>query len=551
MNSPLTERQRAQIIKSPLSIGAYIMPLKYGAGEDDYEFRADPFLLDIERNVMDAIADRKHRRFQAYNAPSQVTKSTTLEILTSLWTLTFWPNTRIIIVGYSDDLAIRSGSLIRDLIDDYGDVFGLAIDPRYDTKQEWRLAGHMGSVLSVGIGSRITGMPGDLIIIGDVIKNMEEAASQTTLDKIWEEYEGSIRMRMQKGGSILLGATRFSDQDPTGRLKTKMAEPDYKGDRWEFFSYKGIAEPEIDEEVADLSTWSDKLGRRFGEPLASRHSDPEIDEKNPEHWDEHHFYALKYTLSPFNFSCLVQQEPTSPTGGMFPADRWGWYDMDNVPRMVDKWRCWDLAASKGAGDWTVGGKVGKDEAEQVYILDIQRFREDPDQVLAKVKTVAAGDGVATPILIEEGRNGDGKTVISFYEKALRPYRVEAANADGSKETRAKPHSVIQQQGRSLLPRRLVGRDEDGNPIWQSPDWVPGFFYEHLKMMGDGRKGRHDDQIDVCAHAVNKMIDSAMVEMLIPGVGMHASGQVVNVDDDYDDDDGDQEVSEMSFPGVMV
>lgn len=521
----LSDAERARILKSPLSIGAYIMPLKYGAGEDDYEFRADPFLRIIERNAMDAIADRKHRRFQKYNAPSQVTKSTTLEILTPLWALTFWPNTRVIIIAYSDDIAIRSGSLIRDLIDEYGDVFGLAIDTRYDTKQEWRLAGHMGSVLSVGIGSRITGMPGDLIIIGDVVKNMEEAVSQATMQKIWDEYEGSVRTRLQKGGTILLGATRFSDQDPSGRIDTLMKDPNYKGDQWESFSFKGIAEPSFDEEVPDREAWRDLLGRRIGEPLASRHSDPDCDEKNPEHWERHHFYALKHSLSAFTFSCIVQQEPTSPTGGMFPPTCWQWFDPSDRPRMVATRRVWDLAASEGSGDWTVGGLVGKDADDNVYILDLERFRKAPNDVLEAVKVCAATDGVATPIMVEGSRNGDGKAVVAFYAKELRKYMVEPANADGSKETRAKPYSVMQQKGRVFLPRNADG---------SKPAWVEGFIDEHRKMMGDGRKGRHDDQIDVCAHAINAMLDAQMVEMLVPNVALAAAGHqfvVIDADDE--------------------
>ncbi len=550
----------AKRIGSPLRIGQLVLPLLWG--DDNFTFRADPFLRVMERNVMKAIADRKRRRFQAYNAPPQVSKSTFLEILTALWALAFWPNTRIILVAYSDDIAIKSGALVRDIIQNWGpQFFGMDIDPKYDSKQEWRLAGHMGGMLSVGIGSRITGQSGDLIVIGDVVKNMEEATSSTTLDKHWEEYQGSIRTRLQPGGTMLLGATRFSDQDISGRLAAQAKNPDFQGDRWETFSFKAIAEPTVDEQVeANDETWRDELGRRRGEPLTSRFSEPDKPEADPTTWDQHHFTAMQRTLSPFTFSCLYQQEPTSPTGGMFPPAKWGWYDMDNIPRMVSKRRVWDLAASEGAGDYTVGGLVGKDEEDRVYVLDIARFQKGPDEAMTEVKWRARTDGVATPIMIEEGRNGDGKTVVAFYQKALRNYTVTPANADGSKETRAKPHSVIQQQGRSLLPRRLIGTDPvTGAELWESPDWVPGFIDEHKKMMGDGRKGAHDDQIDVVAHAVNDMLDSEMVEIVVPGVAMHTTGgagQIVVYDDDEDDEDDEGEFvfdRDMldQLPGIMV
>ncbi len=512
-------------IKSPLSIGSVILPRLWGY-DDTMEFRHDPFLKVMELNVMDAIADRKHRRFQKYNAPPQVSKSTFLEILTTLWALTFWPNSRVILVAYSDDIAIKSGSLVRDIIQEWGPEFGLAIDPKYDSKQEWRLVGSMGGMLSVGIGSRITGQSGDLIIIGDVIKNMEEARSPGVLDKHWDEYEGSVRTRLQPGGTMLLGATRFSDQDISGRLDTKAAEPGYKGDLWESFVFKAIAEPAIDEDVEDDDEWRDLLGRRRGEPLTTRFSDPELPESDPSTWDRHHFQAMRNTTSAFTYSCLYQQEPTSPTGGMFPQDRWGWYDPKERPRMVAMRRVWDLAASEGSGDWTVGGLVGKDADENFYVLDIQRFQKGPDSALDEAILTAALDGVAVPIMVEGSRNGDGKTVVAFYAKALRKYSVEQANADGSKETRARPYSVLQQKGRVFLPRFADG---------SKPDWVKAFVEEHRKMMGDGRKGRHDDQIDVCAHAVNAMIDSSLVEMLMPHVGLKASNhRFVLIDPDADE-----------------
>jgi hypothetical protein len=87
--------------------------------------------------------------------------------------------------------------------------------------------------------------------------------------------------------------------------------------------------------------------------------------------------------------------------------------------------------------------------------------------------------------------------------------------------------VLQQKGRVLLPRF-----KDGS----KPDWVAPFVDEHRKMMGDGRKGAHDDQIDVCAHAINAMLDSQAVEMLLPNVAMRDSNSrfvVIDRDDDED------------------
>jgi predicted phage terminase large subunit-like protein len=219
----------------------------------------------------------------------------------------------------------------------------------------------------------------------------------------------------------------------------------------------------------------------------------------------------------FLWSCLYQQAPTSPTGGMFPEANWNWYDPDELPRLTLLRRSWDLAASEGTGDWTTGGKVARDADNHYYVLDVARFRKGPDAVLNDVKLHAAVDTPAVPILIEEERNGAGRTVITFYRRELEGWNVRASPAEGSKEDRARPYSTLQQRGVVHLPR-----DSQGN----SPPWVKPFIKEHRKMMGDGRRGRHDDMIDVIAHAINDMIPIGNTEMLDPDLRLRSRDNVV-------------------------
>lgn len=403
-----------------------------------------------------------------------------------------WPDTRVILIAYSDDLAIRSGALVRDIFMKWGpEFFGQTVDANYESKQEWRLAGHQGGMLSVGIGSRISGMPGDLVVLGDLIKGMEEAGSTKTKETHWAEFHGAILPRLQPGGTMLLGATRFADDDMSGRIDAQAKDPEYDGDRWESLVFKAIAEPDFDEENPDDPEWRDLLGRKRGEPLKTRFSKPG-EEEDPERWHDSFFYRRKRTTVPFIFSVVYEQEPTSPTGGMFPPDKWAWYDPDDKPWMQSRRRAWDLAASEGGGDYSVGGLVTKDVDDVFYVQDITRFQKGANEVMDEVKVTAFTDGVSVPVLIEGSRNGDGLAVIAFYKRELKNYTVTMARAEGSKEERARPYSTLMQQGRVKLPRGKDGK---------SPDWVAPFIDEHRKMMGDGRKGRYDDQCLVGETAV--------------------------------------------------
>jgi predicted phage terminase large subunit-like protein len=168
-----------------------------------------------------------------------------------------------------------------------------------------------------------------------------------------------------------------------------------------------------------------------------------------------------------------------------------------------KMRVWDLAASQGDGDWTVGALVGKDFQGEYYVLDIQRFQRSADQVMAAVKQQAQIDGWGCPIRIEEERAGAGKSVVQFYKTELRGRDIDSVKAEGEKVSRFTPYSGLQQQFMVRLPRY-----KDGS----KPEWVEKFIAEHKQQQADGRGPRHDDQIDTCAYAILEMLDRGVVEI---------------------------------------
>ena len=180
---------------------------------------------------------------------------------------------------------------------------------------------------------------------------------------------------------------------------------------------------------------------------------------------------------------------------MFPRENWKRYDPQEIGRndMDTMERVWDLAATEGGGDWTVGTLVGR-KNRSFYILDVRRFRKGAGGVQDEVKRIATIDGYSVPIKIEEERSGAGKSVIASYEKLLIGHVIGPAKAEGSKESRAMPYSAEQQKGNVYLP------------FASSVDWdVKAFIDEHAKMMGDGRRPRHDDQIDTAAYAMLDLI----------------------------------------------
>jgi predicted phage terminase large subunit-like protein len=187
---------------------------------------------------------------------------------------------------------------------------------------------------------------------------------------------------------------------------------------------------------------------------------------------------------------------------MFPRNCWQYWNNGNLPTITRRVRVWDLAASAESGDWTVGVLMGVSPSGDIYVLERERFKLASHEVEQRVKAAAARDGFAVKIIIEQEKAGAGKTVVEHYQRELRGYTVEPGKVDGTKEERATPYSSMQQQLRVWLP--------------EGAEWLDEWRNEHRAMIGDGRRGRHDDQIDAAAFGVRDLLQFGASDIWIPG-----------------------------------
>lgn len=456
-----------------------------------------PWTSYVERRVLDAVVDPEPR-FIILNVPPQVGKTTFSGLLLPAWYLGMFPHHQAIFIAYAQEYAESWGLKCRGLLDRYGrKLFGVGVSNQQSAAANWKTEQGFGGMMSVGIGGGITGNPGNLIIIDDVIKTMEEAASPTTKKKHLEEYDGAISSRFQEGDpetgepgtTVLLTATRFSEDDLSGRLIERMDKEGYDGDRWEVISIPALAEPPEDVEGDELEEWRDFLGRRAGEGLKCRFS-------------QRFFEKRRSSIDAFAYSALYQQNPGLRQGGMFPRDLWAYWNASNLPGLPRVVRAWDLATTEGGGDWTVGTKMALGTNGDLYVLDRIRVQYGPSRVEDLVETTAQADGYDTLVLIEQEKAGAGKALVEHYQRKLAGYNVKPAKIEGAKEVRATPYSAMQNRQRVHLP--------------EDAPWLEEWKAEHAKMMGDGRRPRHDDQIDTGAYCTLELIGQGVTEMWIPG-----------------------------------
>jgi predicted phage terminase large subunit-like protein len=466
-----------------------------------------PWVLYVEREVL-AMLQRPGREVLIVSVPPQEGKTSYFGLWLLSWYLGFNPDHLAMFIAYNTEYASTWSVKIRSFIEQYGmEAFGIGLDKSQQAQANWRTTRGFGGLLAAGIDSGITGNPGHLILVDDVIKNMGEALSPTVKGSHLREWDGSISARFQENTKVVISATRWAEDDLSGEIKARAREAEYAGIPVREIKIKAVAEPEPHElegmTAVDLEQWRDFLGRSYGETLEGQHS-------------RGFFIEKKGSVSPYTWACLYQGEPTNVEGTMFPPNRWQYMDPALRPRLIVKRRVWDLAASEGEGDWSVGALVGKDIDGNWYVVDIKRFRHAAAKTMEVVKGTAVSDGYGTAIRIEQEKAGAGKSVVDLYKKELQGYDVDGIKIEGQKVTRFVPYSQVEQDGKVFLPRYADG---------STPDWVLPFIEEHRQQQANGTGPRNDDQIDAVAHAVIDMMGVGPVEISDPNRPIHAAEAV--------------------------
>jgi predicted phage terminase large subunit-like protein len=157
-----------------------------------------------------------------------------------------------------------------------------------------------------------------------------------------------------------------------------------------------------------------------------------------------------------------------------------------------KWvRRWDLAATEPSEnnrdpDWTAGVKMGKTKAGRYVIGDVVMVRKRSHAVRDLIQAVAKADGVGVSIGLPQDPGQAGVDQAQGYVRDLAGYRVWIERETGDKETRADPFAAQWQHG---------------NVDMVAAPWNDQFL---AFMEAFPTKGVHDDPVDACSGAFNKL-----------------------------------------------
>ena len=165
-------------------------------------------------------------RVMIINEPPRHGKSRTGGLFAQ-WVFGKKPNEKIITGSYNEQLSttfsrgVRNDILERKASKDkivYSDIFPNTTIKRGNSAANlWSLEGQHISYLATSPGGTVTGFGASLMIIDDIVKNAEEALNETVLESHWTWFTNTMLSRLEKGGKVIIIATRWNTKDLSGR----------------------------------------------------------------------------------------------------------------------------------------------------------------------------------------------------------------------------------------------------------------------------------------------------------------------------------------------
>jgi predicted phage terminase large subunit-like protein len=454
-----------------------LTPAGYAAEVSGGRYQIPPHIALLNRKLA-ALAAREIDRL-IVTMPPRHGKSMTISQYFPAWWLGMYPDERVILASYEADFAATWGRKAQDVFSAHnGRLFGVELNPATTAAARWEVAGHEGGMTTAGVGGPITGKGADLLILDDLIKNAEEANSEVHRENIWEWLQSTAMTRLEPGGAVAFLMTRWHEDDPPGRL---LAQMEAGGERWEVLNLPALAEE------------GDPLGRPVGAALW------------PERYDAEALGRIRRTIGDYHFESLYQGRPVPRKGGMFEAD-WFKDPWPAAPADCAWCRAWDLAASDGKGDWTVGVLMGRHDAggpptvdadgriergrvsSRYFVADVVRGRWNEARVDEVVRETALRDRERYGDVMVRGEQepgASGKKAAAAFVRNLAGFDVQVEPNSGSKENRA----------RALASQAGVGAVKLVRADWNA---------EFVRELARFPRGKHDDQVDAASLSFNTL-----------------------------------------------
>ena len=452
----------AELARRELARRYYSEYLAYSYGASWIRTKLSSYLAQRIQNFIEA--DTGH----AYDiliieCPPQHGKSMTVSESLPSWYLGKHPERNIILASYDSDFAERFCRKNKEKIKNVGrHLFGIEIGA-IDRAGEFELSNGKGRMISRGIMSGITGNPANLIIIDDPVKNQQEADSPTYRNRVWSEWQASLKSRLAAKGKVVVIMTPWTDDDLAARI---------------IRSEKNVLLLRLPVEAEE----NDPLGREVGQALC-----PELGKDDL--WLKD--FKASYISDPQGgqraWTALYQCSPRQEEGNIVQRNWFKYYDPDE--ELVFGTEMISVDASFKGDDTSdfVSIQVWGKRAQDYYLRYCLNKRLNFPDTVEAIKTIYRLFPRARTVLIEEAANGP-----AIIQTLQREMFIIPVTPLGGKISRVNAISPAIESGHVFLP----------DPA-KAP-WVTDYIDQWVAFPN----GKNDDMVDATSQALARMIYSS-------------------------------------------
>lgn len=443
------------------------------------------------------------------SAPPQTGKSLSITESFQSWVLTKFPRKQVLTLGYESTFAERFGRRNREKFNEYAPLLTrgkVKLHDKIQSVSNWEtmildevqkvFVSAQGGMNTAGMGGPITGKTGNLVVVDDPIKNMQDADSETKVSNNIEYYQSAIETRLlgNPGSLCIVMCTRWVVNDLIGWLR-RHRKKYIVGD----YNYAAMCTKENHNK--------DPLEREIGEGIC-----PEMDKGSQ--WAE--IIKESYTASQgaHVYNALFQGEPTDELGNLFRMDDWLEYEIDKVwrPEKLDRiYLSIDATFKDNANNDFVAMKVGAVARGNDYLRYLVRKRMDLPDTLDKIIKICKMFPEIDVIYIEDKANGPG--IVSVLRKWRKKLGINEKDfpsvypitPEGGKYSRAQAAAPYQRDGRCYVPCEKdalrVSCKDDFEWEEEGVNYVQAFKQE----LGTFPFGANDDLVDSHTQQIIKCI----------------------------------------------
>jgi predicted phage terminase large subunit-like protein len=400
------------------------------------------------------------------NVPPGSSKSTICSQMLPAWVWTRMAHAQFICCSYAERIALKDALRMRDLIQSelYQRCFpGIELREDLNTKGLFKNT-QKGYRLSAGLGGQVMGEHGHFLIVDDPI-DPEQSFSDAELAAVNRFMETTLPSRkIDKEVSVtILIQQRLHQNDPSGIMQKRVASGEVRH----------ICLPGEIREGTNIEVTPIELKRFYCDDLM-----------DPVRMSRAILEKMEKALGAYGYASQILQDPVPLGGGMFETNRL--VKQHHPPkRMVRMVRSWDKAGTEGGGAYTVGLKMGVDDAKNFWILDIVRGQWKSTRREEVIKETAEMDGDDVEILLEVEGGSGGKESGESTVRNLAGYKILTFHPTGDKVARA--WGMASQVG-------------SGNVNVLVRPWTSAFI-EELRFFPHST---YKDQVDAASAAFNRL-----------------------------------------------